>query len=82
MSTDLKSFCLLAVMFGTQEKDIPAYALDVLVERLESLRILNWTDLRKFHKDSRKRDLDHWMDFALYKSKKVNIAWRNRNINV
>ena len=79
MSTELKRFCVTAVTFGTEEDHIPINALDVLEERLKSLRIFNWTDLRRFRKDKRgrKKHLERWMNDALFKSVKVFTAWRN-----
>ena len=79
MSTELKRFCVTAVTFGTKEDHIPINALDALEERLKSLRIFNWTDLREFRKDKtgRKKHLEFWMEFALFKSVIVNNVWRN-----
>ena len=79
MSTDLRNFCVTAVTFGTNEDDIPTNALGVLLERLESLKIFNWTDLREFGRDKsgRKKHLESWMIFALFKSVKVCTAWQN-----
>ena len=81
MSTELKWFCVTAVTLGTNEDDIPTNALDVLVERLESLRIFTWTDLREFRKDrhGRKQHLEYWMILALFKSQKVYTEWRYNN---
>ena len=82
MSTELKSFCVTAVTFGTNEDDIPTNALGVLIERLESLRIFNWTDLRTFRRDrkGRRKQLERWMNDALFKSVKVCTAWQNSHM--
>jgi hypothetical protein len=80
----LKTFCVIAVTFGTNEDHIPLNALHLLEERLESLRIFNWTDLRRFRKDKsgRKKHLERWMNFALFKSVKVYTAWLNNSVKL
>ena len=87
VTTELRNFCVIAVTIGTKEavtigtkeEHIPTNALNVLIERLESLGIYTWANLRRFRKDKhgRKKRLETWMIYALFKSQEVYMAWLN-----